>query len=660
MAETKWILYAQDQLQKNHKILEDQLFRSKNAEGEIDLDKLCRLVSQSYRDFENSISISNQTYARVNKELIEANSTIREQFSQYELVLSGSNDGIWDWDYQTQTVVFSSRWKEMLGYTDEYAFNNIDDWLDRIHPDYKEQVQLELNLHILKQTDRFECEYKIQHKNGHYVWMLARGKATYDHKGVILRVTGSQTDIGSQKEYQSQLAHAVLHDPLTGLPNRALLTTRLEHFLTKIARYKKSEIQGAILYINLDRFKLINDQLGHNSGDLVLKEFTGRLEKFLRTEDTLARFGGDEFIILLENICHIDIAEDIANRIVQKLNLPFIIDNEEIHLSASIGVCGIHNNKITADVILRNANMAMIQAKAMGRRRYFIFNDAVSVGNLNQFRMEKDLKFALEKNELYLLYQPIVDLQNDTLVGFEALIRWHHPLLGTISPNQFIPIAEEFGMIRPIGEYVLMTACKQLESWKDHRNSNGDVISLSINLSINQLSDPETVTRLLGVIEEYDFDRRKLKFELTESVLAQNIQLCTDQLKKFQELGIQLCIDDFGTGFSSFSYLDSFPFDILKIDRNFIIRMENDKKTKSMVSGLIGLSHNLQYQIIAEGVETIEQVDILKKMDCEYGQGYYFGAPMTSGEAESMLLKDSCVKKSAPKRPREKSSKSQT
>lgn len=651
MTKTELTPYNWPKNQKINELLEKQLRQTKKGDKGCDFEKLFSLINHTYNNYEKKIHQSNQDRDYISQKLIQANEIIQKQCSQYELALTGSNEGLWDWDYLTQTVFYSDRWKEMLGYPRVTPFDTINEWINRIHPDYKDQVQMELNMHLLKLTERFECEYKIKRQDGHYQWMLAQGRASWDKDGNIIRVVGCQSDISQQKEYQSQLSHAILHDPLTGLPNRTLLTTRLDHFVNKISRYKKTYIQGAILYINLDRFKIINENMGHSIGDKILKEFTHRLEKLLRPEDTLARFGGDEFIILLENINHIDIAEDIAHRVSQKLNIPFFIDEEQIFLSASIGICGIFNNKSSGEVILRNANIAMSQAKSLGRRRYFLFNEAIHINSIRQLRMEKDLHLALEKNELFLLYQPIVNLGNDSISGFEALVRWKHPVLGIVSPNQFIPIAEESGLIRPIGEYVLRSACEQLKKWKSlifHRYSSNEnpefqkemsSLSMSVNLSINQLSDPATVQRLLDVIDEFSFEDFSIKLEITESTLAQNIDLCKSHLEVFKSKHIKLCIDDFGTGFSSLSQLDSFPFDILKIDRNFVSRMESDDKAESMVEGIINLSHNLHYTIIAEGVETLEQLNSLKKMKCEFGQGYFFSPPVTAEEAESLVFK---------------------
>ncbi len=629
-----------------HKLLQRQL--SKTTEGDlnpdVDLEKLCVLISQSYEEYEREIALGNNAFDIASDELIEANKVIRQQCDLYELALSGSNDGLWDWDCITQKVFYSPRWKQIIGYSENSYFETINDWFDRIHPDHKEQFKLELDLHVAAQTERFEMEYKILHHSGEYRWMLVQGKASRDSQGNVLRIAGCQTDINSQKEYQSQLAHSMLHDPLTGLSNRTLLMTRLEHFLQRISRLKETAIQGAVLYIDLDRFKVVNDNFGQSVGDDILKELAHRLEKFLRPDDTLARLVGDEFVILLEDIVNIEAAEDIASRIGKYLSLPFSARSEKILMSVSIGICGIYNNKVTADIVLRNADMAMSQAKLLGRRRYFVFNEAICATSMNLLRMEKDLHFALARNELYVLYQPIVNLSDMSIVGFESLIRWKHPVMGVISPDKFIPLAEASGLIRSIGEFVFKVTCEQLVKWRSldflkEIKCKGPIksIEVSVNLSINQLSDSETVDHLLKIIDSYPISDLGLKIEITESVLAQNIEMCAVHLEKFKSRNIKLSIDDFGTGYSSLSYLDSLPFDVLKIDKSFIDRIPTDEKSRSMVSGIINLAHNLHYEIIAEGIETLEQMHLLKDMECEYGQGYLFSKPVSAEEAELLI-----------------------
>ena len=631
------------------KLLKRQLSQSERDNEGMDFEKLCTLVAQAYDDYEQEISISNLACDLASKELGEANKTIRQQCDQYELALSGSNDGLWDWNLQTQEVFYSERWKEMLGYSVDTKMDSINDWLDRIHPDHVQNVKIELEIHLSGKNSRFEYEYKIQDKNGKYIWMLARGKASSDSNGIIVRIAGCQTNINIQKEYQSQLAHAILHDPLTKLPNRTLLNSRLEHFIAKFSRSDTKTIKGGILYIDIDRFKVLNDNLGKSQGDLILNEFSERVQKLLRPEDTFARFEGDEFVILLEDITKIEYAENIAKRVARKLEIPFMIEGEKIYISVSIGIYVITSHNVSADVIIINADIAMSQAKSLGRRRYVIFDKEINFSENNQYKLEKDLHAALEKNELLVVYQPIINLSDYSVSGFEALIRWRHSTLGVISPLQFIPLAEQSGLIRPIGEFVLKTACEQLLKWKKNLSYRGknkiDIaerlnnLSMSVNISMNQLSDPDTVDRMLDLIKGYALSNFSLHLELTESILSQNIDMCRTHLDKFKERNLKLSIDDFGTGFSSLSYLDSFPFDILKIDRQFVTRMEQDEKTACMISGIIDLSHNLDYKIIAEGIETLQQVTLLRNLNCEFGQGYYFSPPVSAEEAEKFIIK---------------------
>jgi len=625
------------------KLLQRQLSQATQVGGNVNIEKFLSLVNQTYLENDREIQIINremnlvsQELTNTNKSLVRRATELREAKDQYELAIRGANDGLWDWDLKAKKVFYSPRWKEMLGYEEDVAFDSPEDWLDKIHPDYRRQVKAELDAHLAGNTPRFESEYQMVHVNGEYLWMLARGIALRDDNGQAIRISGSQTDITLRKQNEHKLQHAAFHDSLTGLPNRALFLNRLEHLIAKVGRART--LVGAVLFLDLDRFKIINDSLGHMMGDSVLIGVGQRLKSILRPGDTLARLSGDEFVFLLEDIHSMEEVEKIADRIAKKLAPPFVFEEESIPISASIGVVAISDSTLTADLIMRNADLAMYEAKSLGRRRYSIFNNETQFYKINQLQMEKDLQSALEKRELFLVYQPIVDITNNTVAGFEALIRWQHPTLGVVPPTRFISLAEESGLILPIGEYILEAACEQLSRWRSDLKQAKN-IEMSVNLSINQLSDIANIERLLKIVKRYKFPPHSLKIELTESVLAQNIEQCSQNLEKFKSQNIELCIDDFGTGFSSLSQLNAFPFDVVKIDRCFISRMGSDDKTYRMVAGIINLSHDLTYKVVAEGVETIIELDLLRQLKCDYVQGYFFSRPVTAQEAETLIVK---------------------
>ncbi len=625
------------------KVLQRQLAQVEQGNGYINLEKFLAMVNQTYLENDREIQMINRAMNLVSQELTNTNKNLEKRATElraaqerYELAIRGANDGLWDWDLKEKKVFYSPRWKEMLGYEEDVGFDDPEDWLNKIHPNYIRQVRAELDAHLSGQTPRFESEYQMLHANGEYLWMLARGIALRDDQGHAIRVSGSQTDISLRKQNEHKLEHAAFHDALTGLPNRVLFLNRLEHLIAKVGRSRA--LVGAVLFLDLDRFKVINDSLGHMMGDNVLIGVAQRLKSILRPGDTLARLSGDEFVFLLEDIHTIEEAEKIADRIAKKLALPFMFEKETILASASIGIVGVSDRSLTGDLIMRNADLAMYEAKSLGRRRYSIFNNETQFYKVNQLQMEKDLQSALEKMELFLVYQPIVNISNDSIAGFEALIRWQHPTFGIVPPTRFISLAEESGLILPIGEYILETACEQLAKWRAELKQAKD-IEISVNLSINQLSDVANIERLLKIISRYKFPPHSLKIELTESVLAQNIELCSQNLERFKSHNIELCIDDFGTGFSSLSQLNAFPFDIVKVDRCFVSRMGSDDKTYRMVAGIINLSHDLAYKVIAEGVETIIELNLLRQLNCDYVQGYYFSKPVSAAEAKEFIVK---------------------
>jgi diguanylate cyclase (GGDEF)-like protein len=438
------------------------------------------------------------------------------------------------------------------------------------------------------------------------------------------------------EETKEHFRHAAFHDSLTGLPNRAMFTELLKAEIESSKR--RNEHMFAVLFLDLDRFKNINDSLGHTHGDLLLVAFAERLERTLRPVDTLARFGGDEFAILLSGMTDATDAVRVAQRIQDELSQPFVLDKNSAFATASIGIALSSSGYDRADDILRDADIAMYRAKENGKARYELFDHGMHARAVSRLQLESDLRQAIEQKEFCVYYQPIVSLQTGRLAGFEALVRWNHPRRGLVSPADFIPVAEETGLIVPIGQWVLNEACVQVRQWQidspGHRS-----LSLSVNLSARQVAQPDLLQRIKEALENSKLNPHCLKLEITESVVMENAEAAAQMFKQLRSLGVQLSIDDFGTGYSSLSYLHRFPLNYLKIDRSFVMRLTTDNDN-AIVRTISTLARNLGMEVIAEGIETEEQFQQLRMLGCEYGQGYLFSRPVADRGVEHLLAQD--------------------
>ena len=439
------------------------------------------------------------------------------------------------------------------------------------------------------------------------------------------------------EETKEHFRHAAFHDSLTGLPNRAMFTELLKAEIESSQR--RGEHMFAVLFLDLDRFKNINDSLGHTHGDLLLVAFAERLERTLRPIDTLARFGGDEFAILLSGMSDATDAVRVAQRIQDELSLPFVLDKNSAFATASIGIALSSSGYDRPDDILRDADIAMYRAKENGKARYEVFDHGMHARAVSRLQLESDLSQAVERNEFCVYYQPIVSLQTGRLAGFEALVRWNHPRRGLVSPADFIPVAEETGLIVPIGEWVLNEACARVRQWQIDSPSHRS-LSLSVNLSARQVAQPDLLNRIKEALGNSKLNPHCLKLEITESVVMENAEAAAQMFKQLRLLGVQLSIDDFGTGYSSLSYLHRFPLNYLKIDRSFVSRLTTDNDN-AIVRTISTLARNLGMEVIAEGIETEEQFQQLKMLGCEYGQGYLFSRPVANESVAHLLAQDS-------------------
>jgi diguanylate cyclase (GGDEF)-like protein/PAS domain S-box-containing protein len=563
-----------------------------------------------------------------------AQEALKESEERYALASRGSNDGLWDWNLLTNVVHFSPRWKAMLGFKELEIGDRPEEWFDRIHDADRERVKQEIAAHQKEFTPHFESEHRMLHKDGSFRWMLSRGLAIQDAAGKTLRMAGSQTDITEGK----------VSDPLTGLPNRLLFIDRLGRII-KHAKRRKDHL-FAVLFLDLDGFKMINDSVGHLIGDQLLLGVASRLEKCLRATDTVARLGesftvarlgGDEFTVLLDDLKDPSDAKRAAERLMKALTAPFILGGKEVFTSVSIGIALSNPAYEQADEILRDADTAMYRAKSLGKARYEVFDADMRASVMARLQLETDLRHALEREEFRNFYQPIVSLASGKIAGFEALLRWQHPTRGLLGPEEFIAVAEETGLIRELGWWNLREACRQISDWKAQPDADPE-LTISVNLSVKQFLQPNLVSDIKNLLRELAFPPESLKLEITESTVMGDPIAAVEMLLQIKALGIRLAIDDFGTGYSSLSYLHRFPLDTLKIDRSFISGICEGGEGMEIARTIMPLASNLRLDVVAEGVETIEQVALLKKLRCKFAQGFYFSRPLAAEAAGALLV----------------------
>lgn len=572
----------------------------------------------------------------------EAQNAILESEERYTLAVRGANDGLWDWDLRKDQLYYSPRWKMMLGYEDLEINNTKNEWFDRIHPEDREKVTIALDLHLNGYSTHFEMECRMLHRDGVFRWMMVRGLAVLDESGVAYRMAGSLTDINARKSAEEQLIYDAFHDLLTELPNRALFLDRLGRTIEHSRRYDKYLF--AVLFLDLDRFKVVNDSLGHSIGDLLLKEIGATLKSCLRAGDTVARLGGDEFVILLEDIQDLSHATRVTERILNLLSKPFILGDHQVFTSASIGVVLSTIGYTSTEEVLRDADIAMYQAKMMGKAKYVVFDKEMRSQVITKLKLENDLRVALERGEFEVYYQPIISIDKNTITGFEALIRWNHPEMGLITPNTFIPIAEETGMILDIGRWVLETSCRQVLAWQKEMNFTN--LNLSVNISYRQFCHPNFMKVIKETLRLTQFDPYCLNLEITENILMDNSTDTRQLMIQLQEMGTRIHIDDFGTGYSSLSYLQRFPVNTLKIDRSFISQLGENGENSEIIRTILILAHELGVECIAEGIETKNQMEQIQKLKCNLAQGYFICKPLATSEIVKLLEKLAAEKSS--------------
>ena len=581
---------------------------------------------------------------RTSRHLQEEERRRRELMASEErmaLAVRGEMDGLWDWDLKTDTLYFSPRWKSMLGYEEHEIGESPDDWFNRVHPHDLNEMMIDLSAHLSGQTDHFEKEHRILQKEGAYRWVLSRGLAVRDERGKAVRIVGSQIDITQLKSFESRLLHDAFHDRLTGLPNRDSLMARLEEVIE--ARKRNVRYLFAVMFLDLDRFKVINDSLGHHIGDELLAAVAERLASFHREGDMVARLGGDEFVILMAGLQSPEEATQIANRIQEALAVPFQLVRHEVVTTASIGIVLSTTHFERPEDLLRNADIAMYHAKGRGQGQNQIFNSAMHVRTVRLWTLQNDLRHALERQELVLHYQPLISLETGRISGAEVLIRWQRSTGELVSPAEFIPLAEELGLIVDIGEWVLRAACKQNKLWQD---AGFRPIRIAVNLSARQLRQKDFPNTVKRVLQETGLEPQWLELELTESALMDSAEVTPAGLHALFCMGVRTSIDDFGTGYSSLTYLRQLKFNTLKIDRSFVAGITTDDNAAALAKGMITLAHNLHLDVVAEGVETLGQLAFLHWHGCDQIQGFLASRPLPLArfadllEADRRLLQD--------------------
>lgn len=576
-------------------------------------------------------------HEKANKEYI---SEYQENEKRFSLAFREANDGVWDWNISTNRVFFSPRWKMILGFSENEIGDSPDEWFSRVHLEDRYQLEVDITPQINGLLSDFESEHRILHKDGTYHWVQVQGLSVWDKEQNTQRIFGTMTDISERKNMEERLKHDAMHDQLTGLPNRSYFIDQMIRAIDRTKRQSKS--LSAVLIIDIDRFNIINDSLGHAFGDLMLVEISKRIKSCLRASDIssrfgeiVSRFGGDEFGILVDGINDVSDTTRISTRIQSELAEPITLHGHELFISVSIGIAIITKQYECAQELLRDAETALYRAKAGGRARYQIFDVDMHAQSLALLQMESDLRRAIDHTDFYLVYQPIISLANRDIIKTEALLRWQKPGNIVTPPSDFIPLAEETGLIVPLGEWVLRTACKQARDWSDH----GINLQMAVNISARQLQEQNLPAMIEQILSETCLAPQVLQLEITESAAMQDFNLTIKTLNDLQRLGVTIAIDDFGTSYSSLSYLKDFPINSLKIDKTFIDNIYQNPNDAALTTAIIALGHYLNLYVTAEGVETKYQLQFLSSQYCDEIQGYYISHPLKSDIITERLYK---------------------
>ena len=640
--------YSADEMKKlnisdintlNEEEIQEEIQKVKNHERSYFIFKH-RLANGDIKDVEvysGPLELDNKTYIYSIVHDISKRVSIEKEKNEIQerlnLALEGTNDGLWDWNLITNEVYFSPRYKEMLGYKNDELINDFASFADNLHPEDKKNTLLFLEEFLESKDIYYEQNFKMRTKSGRYIPIMARAKKLLDNNNNPIRLTGTHVDMTEITKAQEKLKFQAEHDSLTGLPNRILFLDRLNQSIKHAKRHNE---KVAVLFMDLDHFKEVNDSLGHDVGDELLKRVSNLVQEVIRISDTVARIGGDEFTVMIERIDNEDVITDIIQKIMQTLKDPHILNDHVLYTSFSIGVAVYPDDGHNAEELLKNSDTAMYKAKSTGRNRYQFYTDDMTQKALQRVMLEASLRRAIFNNEFEVYYQPQVDGRDDKIIGMEALVRWNHPENGLTSPAEFIPIAEDTGIIIDIDNWVMKSVMKQATIWHSEGLDRG---RLSINLSVLLLNNKDFISFVKKNLEKTGCKPEWLEFEVTESQIMQDTIESIKLLKELGDMGIKISIDDFGTGYSSLSYIKQLPIDKLKIDQSFIKDIIEDEDDREIVRTIIAMAKNLKMHVIAEGVETKEQKEFLVENGCHEIQGYFYYKPLPVQDINTHISK---------------------
>lgn len=608
--------------------------------GDRNLDNIASLKldlkSNGVHELEMLEQSFNQMASNLGQEIIsrqQAEQELAQKEARLNYALNVSNEGLWDWHIKTNQVYYNPIFFEMLGYASAEIVHDHDAWFALIHPEDNDECQALVAKCLSGELPGFKLEYRLKTRDDGYLWVMAQGKIVeHGSTGKPARFVGTHSDISALKETEERLRHLASFDTLTKLPNRHMF---VEHLNLALAETKRDDCHHALLFLDLDRFKIINDSLGHTIGDQLLVEVALRLKSVLREVDFVARLGGDEFTVLLKRIQKPYQAAEAAERIIEALNKPYNLSGHQVVSSPSIGIVLYPDDGTTLEDLIKKADLAMYQAKQQGGSSYHFFNEYMTQQANDRLETETALREAIaQEHEFIVHYQPQVNLETGRIDGLEALIRWQKE--GQIvPPNDFIPLAEETGLIVPLGDLVMRTVFRDIKLWLQNNQLNHRV---AVNISAVQFSQRDFIKKVDVLLNETGLDTQYLEFELTEASVMQNVDYALSAMTQLKQRGIHLALDDFGTGYSSLSYLKKFPIDILKIDKSFVDDMGLADVNKRIVKSIIELSHHLKLKVIAEGVETLSQQDMLTSIGCDSIQGYLYSKPVDYDAVTKLLV----------------------
>jgi len=598
-------------------------------------DGVADALGQGANDYVTKPIDSQVAVARIETQLSHkwAIEDLRESEERYTLAVQGANDGLWDWNLISNRVYWSPRWKSILGLETADLGPAADEWFSRVHPEDVEQVRAALTRYLDGGTGHYESEHRVRHRDETYRWVRCRGAAVRNEAGVPTRLAGSLTDITEVK----------LVDALTGLPNRLLFRDLVERAIKRTER--RAEYTFAILALALDRFRIVHDSLGPLAANRLLVAVARRLQSSLRATDvvtrdepgfTLARLDGDEFIVLIDDIAGANDAVLVANRLRRSLETPFEIEGHQVFATARIGIAASGSGYTRAGDILRDAAIALNRATASATAPYEIFDPAMRERAISRLSFETDLRHAIDGRAFEMHYQPIVSLRTGLIAGFEALLRWRHPVRGLVPPADFIGVAEDTGMILDIGKLTLTESCRQMASWIADYGSAAPLV-MCANVSNKQLADAGLMTAIAATLTDTGLKAANLKLEITESAFINDVPAAQTTLNRARAMGVGWSLDDFGTGYSSLSFLQRLNVDTVKVDKSFVSEIGIKANGSEMVSAIVGLAHTLGMDVVAEGVETAEQASVLQALGCEYAQGFFFSKAVDTRTAARLI-----------------------